>query len=39
MTALTPIVLLHLGAALLALAVGALNLARPKGTRAHRVLA
>jgi uncharacterized membrane protein len=35
---LTPIVVLHLGAALLALGVGALNLARAKGTRAHRAL-
>lgn len=38
MHAPTPIVLLHLAAALLALGVGAFNLARPKGTRAHRVL-
>lgn len=38
MAALTPVVLLHLAAALLALAVGALNLVRAKGTRAHPVL-
>jgi len=35
---LTPTVVLHLGAALLALAIGTLNLARPKGTRSHRAL-
>lgn len=35
---LSPAVLLHLGAVLPALAIGALNLARPKGTRPHRVL-
>jgi uncharacterized membrane protein len=35
---LTPVVLFHLATALLALGVGALNLVRPKGTRAHRVL-
>jgi uncharacterized membrane protein len=34
----TPPVLLHLVAALLALGLGAFNLARPKGTRAHRTL-
>lgn len=34
----SPSVLLHLGAALLALGVGALNLAGPKGTRLHRTL-
>ncbi|MDX1375808.1 MAG: DUF2306 domain-containing protein [Burkholderiales bacterium] len=38
MHALTPVVLLHLVAAVLALGIGALNLARRKGTRAHRVL-
>lgn len=35
---LSPAVLLHLGAVLAALAIGMLNLARPKGTRPHRVL-
>lgn len=34
----TPIVLLHLGTALLALGIGTLNLLRPKGTRTHRTL-
>ena len=38
MAHITPIVLMHLAAALLALGVGALNLARPKGTRSHRAL-
>lgn len=35
---LSPTVLVHLIAALLALAIGALNLARRKGTGAHRAL-
>lgn len=35
---LSPTVLVHLVAALLALAIGALNLARRKGTGAHRAL-
>jgi uncharacterized membrane protein len=35
---LSPAVVLHLGAVLAALAIGALNLTRPKGTRSHRVL-
>ena len=38
MVELSPVTLLHLGAALLALAIGALNLARVKGTRMHRAL-
>jgi uncharacterized membrane protein len=38
MHTLTPPILLHLAAALLALGLGAFNLARPKGTRAHRTL-
>ena len=38
MHSLTPIVVVHLAAAVLALGIGALNLARPKGTRAHRRL-
>lgn len=35
---LTPAVLIHLVAAVTALALGALNLLRPKGTRTHRRL-
>jgi len=38
MTEFTPAVLLHLGAVLPALAIGALNLMRRKGTRTHRAL-
>ena len=38
MLSLTPVVLVHLATAVLALGIGALNLTRPKGTRAHRVL-
>jgi len=38
MHALTPVVVIHLATAVAALAVGALNLLRPKGTRAHRTL-
>jgi uncharacterized membrane protein len=38
MRELSPAVVLHLGAVLAALAIGVLNLARPKGTRSHRVL-
>jgi uncharacterized membrane protein len=33
---LMPMVMLHLSTALLALGLGAFNLARPKGTRARR---
>ena len=38
MQELSPAVIVHLGAVLPALALGALNLARPKGTRAHRAI-
>lgn len=38
MPALSLPVIVHLSAALLALGIGALNLSRPKGTRAHRVV-